>query len=315
MSQSNAPAPAIVSSRLGVLALLATTMIWGTTFPSMKMLEGSLAPLHIALLRAGLASAVLLLPIVCLPRARGMRRQEWCWGLGLGGVSFVAFWLQVSGLMLTTSNRNAFLTGLTVLIVPLLAWLVLRQRPGWRLWAACGMALLGMALMFFEGAPWNRGDTLTLGSALCYAIYILLLDICARRNAAAPLRATHLTLAMSVGMTLAACLALVAEPGGWSITLRYVAALPAPGWWAIGYLVVFASVLAIVLQAWGQQRVDAMRSAIIYGLEPVFAALAAWVLIGERLGLPALAGAALIVAGMVLSQWQPAPPPAAGPTP
>ena len=70
-----------------------------------------------------------------------------------------------------------------------------------------------------------------------------------------------------------------------------------------------ASVLVVTLQAWGQQRVDAMRSAIVFGLEPVFAALTAWVLIGERMGPAGMAGAALIVLALVVSQWQPAAPP------
>ena len=68
-----------------------------------------------------------------------------------------------------------------------------------------------------------------------------------------------------------------------------------------------ASVVVVTLQAWGQQRVDAMRSAIVFGLEPVFAALTAWVLLGEQLGWAGLSGAALIVAALVFSQLQPSP--------
>jgi drug/metabolite transporter (DMT)-like permease len=73
------------------------------------------------------------------------------------------------------------------------------------------------------------------------------------------------------------------------------------------YLGLLASVLVVTLQAWGQQRVDALRSAIVFGLEPVFAALTAWALLGERMGLVALAGAALVVLALIWSQWQPAP--------
>ncbi len=73
----------------------------------------------------------------------------------------------------------------------------------------------------------------------------------------------------------------------------------------MAYLGVVASVLVVTLQAWGQQRVDAMRSAIVFGLEPVFAALTAWALIGERLGWAGVGGAALIVAALIVSQLQP----------
>ena len=84
-------------------------------------------------------------------------------------------------------------------------------------------------------------------------------------------------------------------------------ALDAPSWAALIYLGVLASVLVVTLQAWGQQRVDALRSAIVFGLEPVFAALTAWILLDERMGLVALSGAALVVLALIWSQWQPAP--------
>ncbi|MFX8223178.1 EamA family transporter, partial [Acinetobacter baumannii] len=88
---------------------------------------------------------------------------------------FLAFWLQIEGLARTSSNRNAFVTGLNVLVVPLIAMLALGRRYGWQLWAACAMAFAGMALMFHENEPWNLGDTLTLASTVFYALYILAL--------------------------------------------------------------------------------------------------------------------------------------------
>ena len=87
-------------------------------------------------------------------------------------------------------------------------------------------------------------------------------------------------------------------------------------WLALLYLGLLASVVVVILQAWGQQRVDAMRSAIVFGLEPVFASLTAWFLLGESLGWAGVGGAALIVTALVVSQLQPASgatPPAAQP--
>ena len=89
-------------------------------------------------------------------------------------------------------------------------------------------------------------------------------------------------------------------------------ALGTPAWTALLYLGLLASVVVVTLQAWGQQRVDAMRSAIVFGLEPVFAALTAWALLGERMGPTAIAGAALVIAALVLSQLQPGRAPAEG---
>ena len=82
--------------------------------------------------------------------------------------------------------------------------------------------------------------------------------------------------------------------------------MQAPQWMAMVYLGLIASAVVVVLQAWGQQRVDAMRSAIVFGLEPVFAAITAWWLIDERMGPVAMLGAALIVLALICSQWTPA---------
>ena len=283
----------------GLLALLTVTVVWGSTFPSMKLLTEHLSALHIIWLRFGMAAVVLL------PMWWGIRRAEWRWGMLLGVLNFAAFWLQIEGLALTSSNRNAFITGLNVLIVPVIAWLVLRRQMGWPIWVACGLAVLGMSLMFFEDAPWNWGDTLTLLSAAVYAVYILVMEAAALRNRAAPLRATRMAVALATSMLACTTLALLVQDGGMAGLAEHAQALNAQQWLAMTYLGLVASALVIVLQAWGQQRVDAMRSAIVFGLEPVFAALTAWWLIDERMGMVALAGAALIVAALIFSQWTP----------
>jgi len=192
--------------------------------------------------------------------------------------------------------------------VPLIAMAALGRRYGWQLWAACAMACAGMALMFHENEPWNLGDSLTLASTVFYAVYILALEECARRTAAQPLRATRMAAAQATVMALASTLMLLlTRDGGLGTLLQSAERLPADAWVALLYLGLLASVVVVTLQAWGQQRVDALRSAIVFGLEPVFAALTAWALLGERLGWAGLAGAALIVAALVFSQVQPAP--------
>ncbi|MCZ2406090.1 MAG: DMT family transporter [Burkholderiales bacterium] len=287
------------TERLGLLALLVVTLVWGTTFPAMKLLSSVLDALQIIWLRFAIALVVLA------PLWRGMRRSELRWGLLLGGLLFLAFWLQVEGLARTTSNRNAFVTGLNVLVVPLLAMLALGRRYGWRLWAACAMACAGMVLMFHEDEPWNLGDSLTLASTVFYAVYILALEESTRRNLLLPLRPTRMAAVQASVMLAAASALLLVRGGAWP--WQRLPQLDTAAWIALVYLGLLASVVVVTLQAWGQQRVDAMRSAIVFGLEPVFAALTAWVLLGERLGLAGLAGATLIVGALVFSQLQPPP--------
>ncbi len=276
--------------RLGLAALMAVTVVWGTTFPVMKQISGEFGALEIILLRFIIASVVLL------PLLRGLSRAELRWGAVIGGVLFCAFYLQVSGLAQTSSNRNAFVTGLNVLIVPLLAYF-LGQRFGWPVVLGAVLGVLGLGGLFYEQAPWSPGDTLTLAGAFVYAVYVLLIEYSARANA--PLRPERLALVQSLVMVLLGSIGFgvlesASWAGLWSRSLHHV--------WVLLYLGVIASALMVWLQAWGQQRVRAVQAAILYGMEPVFAALAAVWWINETLTGRALLGGALIVTGVVISQ-------------
>lgn len=281
--------------RLGLTALVLVTIVWGTTFPAMKAMSGDLHALEIIALRFAVAMVVLV------PFLRGARLQEWRWGLLMGGVMFVATALQVQGLSLTSSNRNAFLTGLNVLIVPMLA-AVLGQRLGWPVLAGAALSVAGMFGLFYEAAPWNGGDSLTLLSAFFYAIYVLLFEYAAKSQQ--PCRPERLAAIQSVVMLVAAGVGMQLLPDKAGPSLMARATEHAPG---LVYLGLLASAGMVWLQAWGQARVRAVEAALIYGLEPVFASLAAVWYINEVLAGRALVGAALIVTGVVLSQWPMAP--------
>ena len=281
------------SRQLGLAALLLVTVVWGTTFPAMKQISGHFGALEIILLRFAIASAVLL------PLLRGLNWAELRWGGAIGAVLFCAFYLQVSGLAQTSSNRNAFVTGLNVLIVPMLAYL-LGQRLAWPLLLGAVLGVLGLGGLFYEQAPWSHGDTLTLLGAFVYAVYVLLFEFSA--NARVTLRPERIALVQSVVMVLFASIGFgVLEPASWSnLWLRSLDHA-----WALAYLGVLASALMVWLQAWGQHRVRAVQAAILYGLEPVFAALAAMWWINEYLSGRALFGGVLIVVGVIVSQIKP----------
>lgn len=295
----------------GALVLVAMTFVWGTTFPTMKYLHGSMHALQIMAVRFGIAALVLA------PLWWTMRKQEWRWGALLGALMCLAFYLQIEGLAYTSSNRNAFITGLNVLLVPIFGMVLGKGLVRWNLWLSCLIAAAGMALLFYEDAPWNKGDTLTLISAVCYALYILLLERVAHsgghvenadnaRNADGAvsniLRPAHLATVQTAVVTALCMVGLFVRDGGLQPTVQVLQATDFTGWLVLLYLALIASVFAVVMQAWGQQYVGAVHSAIIYGLEPVFAALAAWVVLGEVLTGWALVGAVLIVAALVYSQ-------------
>jgi drug/metabolite transporter (DMT)-like permease len=283
------------SHRWGVLALLAVTVVWGTTFPAMKDLTAELSPIRIVVVRFLIAALILS------PLWRGVQKTEVKAGMVLGLLLFVAFMLQVEGLVLTSSNRSAFVTGLNVILVPLIGTL-LGQQVGWRIALASALALAGLLALFWEGASWNLGDTLTLGCALCYAIYILLLEYFAHRQESRSLRPERLAAVQSATLCAAGVLWMpLTEP----VELAELAQQVQRHGVELIYLGVVASALMIWLQAWGQRRVRAVEAAILFGLEPVFAAIAAWFWLAEAMTTRALLGAVLIVAGMIISQLQP----------
>lgn len=289
--QPASPVRAGPRHRIGIAALVFVTVVWGTTFPAMKAMSGDLQALEIISLRFLVACAVLW------PFLRGLKAHELRWGLLMGAVMFAATALQVSGLGLTSSNRNAFITGLNVVIVPLLA-AGLGQRLGWPVLVGAALSVVGMYGLFYEAAPWSFGDTLTLASAFVYAVYVLLFEYCARASSV-PCRPERLAAVQAVVM-LGLGGAGVAWQGG---VPAEVLARAESHMLPLIYLGLLASAGIVWLQAWGQARVRAVEAALIYGLEPVFASLTAIWYINEVLAGRALIGAALIVLGVMLSQW------------
>jgi drug/metabolite transporter (DMT)-like permease len=179
----------------GILALLVVTLVWGTTFPAMKDLTAYFSPLWIIFARFALAG-LLLAPF--LWRAR--RSDVWSGAL-LGLLLFFCYVFQVEGLALTSSNRNAFITGLNVLIVPLLGVLAGRL-PERRIVIALVLAVAGLAALCWDGGAWGRGDTLALLGALSFGMYIKMMEI--RTRGAERL----MTLTAAQILTVALCAAL-----------------------------------------------------------------------------------------------------------
>jgi len=284
-------AAGLPARRWGIAALLLVTLVWGTTFPAMKQLGAQLGVMEIILLRFVISS------VIFIPLLRGLSPHEWRWGLSMGAVLFCAFFLQVTGLSQTTSNRNAFVTGLNVLIVPFLAF-VLGQRIGWPLVLGALLGVLGLAGLYYEQAPWSVGDSITLASAFAYAVYVLTFEYAARSRT--PLRPERIAAVQSWVMMVLSGLGFVTlEPATWSdLWSRASVYLP-----TLIYLGVVASAMMVWLQAWGQARVRAVEAAIIYGLEPVCAAVAAVWWIGETLTGRAMVGGAVIVLGVIVAQW------------
>jgi len=277
-----------------VLLLLGVTLVWGTTFPLLKAIAVDLDGVEITAVRFVLAALCLL------PFLRKTSRAVWRDGALLGGFALVSYVAQAYGLQHISSNRSAFLTSLNVLMVPLLGF-VFGRGLSWNALTAALLACLGIGLMSWEGGGNLLGDGATVLSALAYALYVIFLSQRSNRHDSRQLAATQITL-----MALFGCVWMVLGAQGStalaSLPTRLIPHLP-----ALVYLGVVASAGMLFLQALAQRHVPAEKAAIVYAMEPVFAAMFGWLWLSESLGVRGACGGVLVVAAMVLSELRAAP--------
>jgi drug/metabolite transporter (DMT)-like permease len=269
--------------------LLTVAFVWGATFVFVKTALREVGPFTFLAARFWLAFAVLAVPF--LARLREGGRPLWRAGGVLGTVLFAAYAFQTVGLRTTTATRAGFLTGLFVVLVPLLSALVLRRPPVPSAWVAALLAVLGLALLSLPMGPsLVPGDGLMLLCALMVAVHILLVDRQARRHDPVALGTVQIgTVALLSGPA-----ALVAEPPPIHLS-------PAV-WGAILFTALPATALALLLQVVAQRRTPPYQAALLLTLEPVFAALTAFLFLGERLSGRGLAGCGLILTAMLVAE-------------
>jgi drug/metabolite transporter (DMT)-like permease len=274
------------------LALAGVTFIWGATFVVVKeALESSSTLLFLAL-RFTLAAAALAL----LFRRRLERPTPAVWsaGVAVGLVLFLGYLFQTLGLRLTTPAKSAFITGLSVVLVPVLGAVVYRSRPEAHAWVGVGCGAAGLYLLVAPAGGWriSAGDLLTFFCAVCFAVHILLLGRFSRRVGVADLSV------IQVGVA-----ALLALGSFWWAEQPFVR-WTAPLLGAVVACGLLATALAFSVQTWAQQFTSPTHTALILTLEPVFAWGTSYLVMGESLEGRALWGAALILSGIVVSEWK-----------
>jgi drug/metabolite transporter (DMT)-like permease len=283
------------SRRRADLALAGNTVIWGSTFVVVKEALNNASPLLFLALRFALAGVALALVF----RARWGRRGDAAASLRAGVVAgvclFAGYAFQTFGLKYTSAPKSAFITGMSVVLVPFLAGLVYGKRPGVSELLGSAVAATGMGLMTLKGPVLSleRGDLLTLFCALAFAAHIVALGHYAPR--------VSFELVSVVQVAVAALLA-----GGsfWWAEAHFIRWTPA----VVSALVItglLATALAFSVQAWAQRYTTPTHTALIFALEPVFAWLASFLLAGEGLSARAAAGAALILAGILIVELKP----------
>jgi len=280
---------------VSVLSLLLVTVVWGATFPVLKIATAQLSGIETSALRFALAA------LCMLPWAVRAPRQTWRDGAFLGALVLFSYVAQAIGLQHISSNRSAFLTSLNVLMVPFLG-VLFGKSLSWRVLLAAGVACLGIGLMSWEGGADLFADAATVAGALGYALYVILLSAWASRHSPRNLAATQI-----VWMAVLGVLWMLVDAQGSDRLQTLPGRLHADVLWGLAYLGVVATAAMLFLQARAQRHVSANQAALIYAMEPVFAALFAWLGLGEALSLRAAVGAALVVLAVVYSEWPAAP--------
>lgn len=278
----------------GSLALVA--FVWGATFVLVKSALDDVSALLFLALRFTLAGTALLIAYHRkLSGAFASRALVWQGGLLAGVCLFGGYAFQTLGLRFTTPSKSAFLTGMAIVMVPLLSAAFYRVAPLAAEVAGVAVAAVGMGLMTLQGADLRLapGDALTLVGSVFFGLHIIVIGHYAPRIGFQPLSLIQVGLAAALGW--ATCRTLETPHIAWSSTV--VAALLVTG--------LFATAAAFTIQAWAQQRTGPTRTALILALEPVFAWLTSFLVLREILSWRSAAGAALILAGILTVELKP----------
>ena len=281
------------------LLMLLTAMIWGSAFVAQRLGMDAIGPFLYTGLRFALAS-VALLPLVILLGRRGgdktpepVNRSLLLAGVVMGLALSLGINLQQVGLLFTSVTNSGFITGLYVIVVPLLG-LFIGHKTGMGTWLGAGLAVAGMFLLSVgEGFQVASGDWLQLAGAFVWGVHVLLVSFFASRHD--PLRLALLQFATCAVISL--LLAVILEE------IKLDAILAAGP--AILYGGLFGVAVGFTLQVVAQKHAIASHAAIILSLEAVFAAIAGALLLGEALALKGYMGCALMFAGMLLAQLWP----------
>ena len=278
----------------GHLGLVFNTLVWGATFVVIKDALTDITPMYFNFVR-------MLLAAVCLVamywRHLRMDRSTVMHGMILGVLLWLGYEFQTTGLVYTTPSKSAFLTGVHVVLVPVFLTLIWRRKVNH--WTVLGVltAFVGLFLLtipasekLFDLSSVNRGDLLTLGCAVAFALHIIFLGRATKHHSFEKIAILQTAFAaLFMAMTVP-----VLEKAHAVWDARVV--------WAVVVTAVLCTAVAFSIQSWAQQFTPPTHTALIFALEPVFAWLTSFVVLKERLGARAALGAGLILGGILLSE-------------
>jgi drug/metabolite transporter (DMT)-like permease len=275
---------------LAQLSMVVTTMIWGITFVMVKDALNDAPPYMFAALRFGIA---FILGLVYVNKGiKNITDVEMLGGLFCGFCLFVGYAFQNFGLMETTPSRSAFITSVSVILVPLILVLFRMKRVNTRIWIAVVLAIVGLYILLNPtGGGVNIGDILTFGCAVSFAAHVIMQDKYLSKGASI----SKLFLIQIMFVTIFSCASVfIFEDMIINISERLIIALLVTG--------ILATFVAIMFMVWAQTILGPNQTAILLSLEPVFAALFSTFFAGEILGIYGWIGGMIVVLGVISSE-------------
>jgi len=277
------------------LALAAVTIVWGSSFLIVQRAVDRAGALPFSAIRFAVAAAALVL--IAPRRFASITRYETIGGLVLGAILGGAYAFQSTGLRFTTTSKAGFITGMSIVLVPIFG-LVLRRWPARSALLGICLAAVGMLLVNHHDDEFRfgLGEQMVGVAAFAFGWHIVVQGEFAPTCDAIRLCALQLA-GCSIALAIAA-LVLPAEMDPGQRPVEYDADL----WFALLYLAVFASALAFGVQTWAQRTTTPARCALILALEPVVAAVLGVQLAGDHLGPVNQVGCGLILAGILVAE-------------
>ena len=271
------------------IGLFFVTLIWGLTFILVKEALNDAPPFSFTTFRFALATFFALL--IVNKKIITTTRHEFIGGILCGFFLFLGYAFQNFGLMNTTATKSAFITSVSILIVPLLLVAMDIEKVSLRIWVAVVLATFGLYLLILPGGGINMGDVITFGCAINFALHIITQDNYLKKK----IRLLPFFCIQLVFVTIISFVhAQIFEPEAIIWSSRLTLAIIITG--------VFATLIAFLIMIWAQKILNPSETAIIFSLEPVAAALFAMVFAGEMLGLWGWIGGGLICLAVVYGE-------------
>jgi drug/metabolite transporter (DMT)-like permease len=272
---------------LAVIALFGVTAVWGWTFVIVKDAISLMPVMDFLAVRFSVA-AVLMLLLNPFSLRHITVRCLWQ-GVILGVLLGSSYITQTIGLQWTSPAVSGFITGMSVVFTPVLAWLLLRRKINRNTWIAVGLAIIGLALLSLHGWTFGNGELLTLACALFVAFHIIGLGAWSSQH-------NVYSLALVQIATVAVICLVAASPGG--IMLPPDSSV----WWTVGITAVLATALAFLVQTWAQSIISPALTAVVLTMEPVFAGVFSVAVGSESLTLRLVFGGVCVLAAMLVAQ-------------